>query len=115
MDPMETLGVFGDFDPTQYDGEARARWGNTNAYRASARRTKSYAKADWEKIRDQNRAVDVKLISAFDRGIASDANEAMSIAEEARQIIDQAFYPCSLEMHRPATSRLSIALGTRQR
>ena len=44
--------------------------------------------------------MDVKLISAFDRGIASDANEAMSIAEEARQIIDQAFYPCSLEMHR---------------
>jgi len=99
MDPKEMLSVFGDFDPAEYEAEARARWGNSNAYRESAQRTKSYSKSDWERICDRNKAIDESLVAAFDRGIAADAPEAMDIAEEARLVIDRNFYSCSHEMH----------------
>lgn len=34
----------------QYADEARARWGETDAYKESERRTASYGKADWQEI-----------------------------------------------------------------
>ena len=51
MTNEEMLEAFGDFDPSQYEEEARRRWGDTDAYRESARRTAGYRKADWEQIR----------------------------------------------------------------
>ena len=34
--------MFEGFDPTEYEDEARERWGHTDAYRESARRTQAY-------------------------------------------------------------------------
>ncbi|MGI9609307.1 MAG: TipAS antibiotic-recognition domain-containing protein, partial [Acidimicrobiia bacterium] len=42
--------VFGDFDPSEYADEAEQRWGDSDAYRESARRTASYTKDDWTDI-----------------------------------------------------------------
>src|SRR5579859_2858192 len=39
--------LFDGFDPSAYEAEAEARWGQTGAYRESARRTKGYTKDDW--------------------------------------------------------------------
>jgi DNA-binding transcriptional MerR regulator len=99
MRPEEMFEVFGDFDPSQYEAEVKQRWGNTDAYRESARRTSRYARKDWERIRDENAALMHRMIDAFDRGVAPKASEAMEIAEQARLAIDRAFYPCSHETH----------------
>ena len=71
--------MFGDFDPDEHAAEAEARWGDTDAYRESARRTAAYSKADWDRIKAEGMAVDA--------------------AEAHRRQIDGAFYPCSYEMH----------------
>ena len=39
---MTPRSMFEDFDPTPYEQEARERWGHTDAYRESARRTAGY-------------------------------------------------------------------------
>jgi DNA-binding transcriptional MerR regulator len=44
--------IFQGFDPDKYADETKQRWGNTEAYKVSARRTKSYKEADWKKLRD---------------------------------------------------------------
>jgi len=99
MPPEEMLDVFGDFDPTRYRDEVEERWGETEAYRESARRTRTYTRDDWRRIRDENESLLDRLVDALDRGVHPTDAEAMDLAEEARLAIDRAFYPCSREMH----------------
>ena len=42
---QQEMTMFTDFDPAAYEGEARERWSDTEAYRESARRTASYGDA----------------------------------------------------------------------
>jgi MerR family transcriptional regulator, thiopeptide resistance regulator len=99
LTPQERLEVFGDFDPDAHAGEVQERWGDTDAYRESARRTARYTKADWERIKAEGGAVLERLAAAVLAGQPADGPEAMDAAEAHRRQIDAAFYPCSYEMH----------------
>jgi len=46
MSKEEMFEVFGKFDPAEYEDEAKQRWGDTDAYKESARRTARYSKED---------------------------------------------------------------------
>ncbi len=99
MTKEEMFDVFGDFDPAQYEGEVKERWGGTDAYRESVRRTRRYTKEDWACFKAEGEAQMARMLELFDAGVAPDAPEAMDVAEEARLQIDRWFYPCSREMH----------------
>jgi len=43
---MDVKVTFDGFDPTEPEAEAQARWGDSDAYRESARRTKRYGPAE---------------------------------------------------------------------
>ena len=45
LTPEERFEVFGALDPEQYADEAEERWGDTDAYAESQRRTSRYSKA----------------------------------------------------------------------
>jgi DNA-binding transcriptional MerR regulator len=95
----DMFDVFDGFDPSEYEQEVQERWGNTDAYKESARRTKSYTKSDWERFKAEQEANGARMIALFEGGAAPDSPEAMDIAEEARLLIDSWFYPLSHEMH----------------
>lgn len=99
MSEEEMFEVFGDFDPKQYEDEAQQRWGDTDAYKESARRTKRYTKADWQRFKDEGEAQMARMVELFDAGVSPDDERAMDVAEAARLQIDQWFYPCSKQMH----------------
>jgi len=99
MDEKDMFEVFGDEDPRQYADEARERWGETDAYKVSARRAASHSKEDWLRIKAEQEAIEAGLAAAMHAGLPADSPEAMALAERARLAIDQAFYPCSHEMH----------------
>ncbi len=99
MSDEELFEVFGDFDPSEYEDEARERWGGTAAYRESARRTKGYTKDDWERFKREGDAVVEELATLMDEGVAADDARAMDAAERHRLQIDRWFYPCPHEMH----------------
>lgn len=99
MTKEEMFEVFGDFDPTQYEDEVKERWGDTEAYKESARRTKSYTKQDWQRIKNEGETQLEKMVELFDQGVEPSDARAMDIAEEARLSIDRNFYPCSHNMH----------------
>ncbi|MHB1477491.1 MAG: MerR family transcriptional regulator, partial [Coriobacteriia bacterium] len=42
MTKEEMFEVFGDFDPAEYEEEVQERWGQSDAYKESARRTAKY-------------------------------------------------------------------------
>ncbi len=98
LDPEEIFEVFGDADPRQYADEAEARWGETDAYRESHRRTTAYTKEDW--LRQKSEAADLlnEFAACLDAGLPADDARAMAAAEAHRQGIDSWFYPCSHEM-----------------
>jgi DNA-binding transcriptional MerR regulator len=99
LTPEERFEVFADFDPDQHTAEVEKRWGDTDAYRESARRTRSYTKADWQRIKAEGQAATDKLVAAMQAALPADSPEAMDGAEAHRLQIDRAFYPCSYEMH----------------
>lgn len=99
MDAKDMFEAFGDFDPKEYEKEAEERWGGTDAYAESRRRTKRYTKQDWIEIRAEADAVTAALAALLDEGVSPEDPRAMDLAEEHRLQIDRRFYPCSREMH----------------
>jgi len=82
-----------------HEREARERWGQTTAYRESARRTKAYGDAEWSEIRSESEAIEQGFAHALAAGEPPDGDRAIDLAEAARMHIDRWFYPCSREMH----------------
>lgn len=96
---MSGHDFFNGFNPAQYEDEAKERWGETDAYRESAKRTKRYGPSQWGEIKDEQAAIYADALAALQAGVAADAPEAMAIAERHRRSIERWFYPCSTEMH----------------
>ena len=99
MSNEDMLGVFGDFHPAEHEEEARTRWGDTDAYQESARRTARYTKADWEQLKLESAAVDQAFLELMAAGVAPDSPEAMEAAERHRSHISKWFYECTREIH----------------
>jgi DNA-binding transcriptional MerR regulator len=100
LTPEERFEVFGDFDPDRHAAEVQERWGNTDAHRESARRTASYTKADWERMKAESGEPVDALVAALRAGRPAESTEAMDAAEGHRQHISRWFYDCTYEIHR---------------
>lgn len=92
--------LFDGFDPSQYEDEARARWGHTDAYAESARRTKGYSTEDWVRIQRETDELMQRIAALRAAGASPSDPAAMDLAEEHRQQIDRFYYPCRHEIHR---------------
>src|SRR3954449_3683145 len=99
LTPEERFEVFGEHDPAQYDAEVEERWGETEAYAQSKRRTAAYTKEDWLRIKAEGADVEAGFAAALRDGVPADSDRAMDIAEEHRQQISRNFYDCPPEMH----------------
>ncbi|MFC9130667.1 MerR family transcriptional regulator [Streptomyces sp. NPDC057099] len=99
LTPEEKFEVFGDLDPDQYEDEVRERWGDTDAYRQSQRRTASYTKEDWKRLNEQMGAIHLRMADLMTDGTPPDSAPAMDTAEEHRRFIAGTYYDCSHEMH----------------
>lgn len=82
-----------------YANETKERWGDTDTYKESARRTSAYSEADWERMQIEARAAVDILLHAMKAGDAPDSEAAMAGAEAHRLHIDKWFYPVTYEMH----------------
>ncbi|WP_029430205.1 MerR family transcriptional regulator [Blastococcus sp. URHD0036] len=99
LTPEERFEVFGDRDPAQYGEEVEARWGDTEAYAQSTRRTAAYGKDDWLRIKAEGDDLVRRMAEALRSGVAPDSADAMDLAEEHRQQITANFYDCPPEIH----------------
>lgn len=86
-------------DHAHYQDEIRERWDDTEAYRESMRRTRSYRVEDWAVMRQESDALLGEMVALVARGLRPDAPEALALAERHRFQIDPWFYPCHPEMH----------------
>jgi DNA-binding transcriptional MerR regulator len=103
MNPSAGEGLFDawkDFKQEDYEAEAEQRWGDTEAFKESKRRTARYTKQDWELIKREAAAVMQGLCDQMIAGTAPDAPAAMDAAEAHRAHVTRWFYPCSPAIHR---------------
>lgn len=99
MSNEDMLGVFGDFDPSEHEQEARERWGHSDAFKESTRRTAGYGVKDWQQMGRESDEIDLALVALMDAGVDPGAPEAMDLAERHRAHITKWFYECTYEIH----------------
>ena len=99
LTPEERFEVFGEHDPAQYDAEVEERWGETDAYAHSKRKTAAYTKDDWVRIKAEGEDIEARFAAALQSGVPADSAQAMDLAEEHRQQISRNFYDCPPGMH----------------
>lgn len=94
---------FKPFDHSEYDAmrdqyaeEAKARWGNTDAYRQSAKRAAKWTEADKARLQKESN----EIFSAFAALAGTDPADARVQALVARwkSFISESYYDCSNEM-----------------
>ncbi len=100
LTPEEQLAVFGDQPVTEWAQEAERRWGDSDTYRQSRRRTSAYTREDWERITASAADLERRLAQAMAGGEAPTGGPAMDLAEEHRLAIHHTYYDCGYEMHR---------------
>jgi DNA-binding transcriptional MerR regulator len=100
LTPQEQLEVFGEnWLGEEYAAEAEQRWGDTDAWAQSSRRSAALSKQDWVDIKADQEAVEAELAAALRDGVPAGDERAMDLAERHRLSIER-FYDCSSAMHR---------------
>ncbi|WP_405491558.1 MerR family transcriptional regulator [Streptomyces sp. NBC_00096] len=99
LTPEEKFEVFGDKDPEQYAEEAERRWGGTDTYAESQRRSAGHTKDDWQRMQDQAADWGARYRALMEAGESAGGERAMDLAEEHRLHICTWFYDCSYEIH----------------
>ena len=81
-----------------YQEEARARWGDTEAYRESQRRTAAYTEADWASLTAEMEEIFAGFSRLLQAGEAPESPAAAALVARWQAFISEHYYPCSDEM-----------------
>jgi MerR family transcriptional regulator, thiopeptide resistance regulator len=100
LTPEERFELFGDFDVDGHAAEAKKRWGETDAYKESRRRTARYSADDWRAIKSEAGEIEAGFATLLSAGDPAEGERAMDLAERHRLHIGRWFYQCSTEAHR---------------
>ena len=99
MNYEEKLEVFGDFDPTEYEDEAKERWGDTDAYKQSVKRTSRYTKEDWLRNKAEVSEIYAAFVALMNDAVSPASDQAAEVVERHRAHISEWYYDCSKEIH----------------
>jgi hypothetical protein len=99
MDTDDMAEVSGDFDPRAFEAEAEERWGGTEAYAESARRTKRYTKDDWQQIKVEAAEITAGFVEALERGLEPGDPAVQAVVERHWQHLERWFYTPTPEMY----------------
>jgi DNA-binding transcriptional MerR regulator len=82
---------------SEYAEEAERRWGETDAWQQSQRRSATFDKAQWQRIKDDGDALLADLAAALRAGVEPGTEPANALAERHRASIE-VFYDCDHAM-----------------
>lgn len=96
----ENLGVFSKKDiiskQKAYKSEVKEKYGDTQYYEASQKRTKNYTKEDWHRVQDKSNRIFDELYTLIDEPVNNP--EVQKLVSKWRQFITQNFYECDLSI-----------------
>ncbi|GGL06525.1 MerR family transcriptional regulator [Nocardia jinanensis] len=94
----QQIRLFGEQWQPSWAGEARARWGDTAQWAQYAERAANRDAADWQRIAEDVRALEVDLAAARRAGVLPGSAAADALAERHRASIG-VYFDCTVEMH----------------
>ncbi len=79
----------------KYETEVREKWGETEAYREHAEKTKEYSREKWNAVTDGLDAVFGEFAVCMESGAVPDSAEAQGLAAKLQAYITKNFYTCT--------------------
>ena len=98
---MKGENVMSAFDNSKFDAykaEARQRWGNTDAYREHAERTKNYSKTKWKELAGEMNEIFAEFALCMKNGETPDSAEVQNLVKALQDHITGNYYPCTNEI-----------------
>ena len=83
---------------TNYETEARSRWGTTDAYREHEPKTKNYRKEKWASANDGMMAIFAEFASCKESGAGADSVNAQALVAKIQAHITENYYTCTDEI-----------------
>ena len=83
---------------SNYENEARFRWGDTDAYREHEQKTKNYSKEKWAEINDGLMAIFAEFAACKASGASTDSAEAQALVAKLQAYITANYYTCTDEI-----------------
>ena len=81
-----------------YQDEARARYGNTDAYREHEEKTKNYTKEKWAEANEGLMAILGEFADCKNSGVSADSAEAQALVAKLQAHITANYYTCTDEI-----------------
>ena len=81
-----------------YESEARARWGNTDACREHEQKTKNYTKEKWVEANNGLMAIFAEFAACKTSGASADSSEAQALVAKLQAHITANYYNCTDEI-----------------
>ena len=81
-----------------YESEARARWGNTDAYREHEQKTKNYTKEKWAEANDGMMAIFAEFAACKGSGKNADSDDVQALVAKLQVHITANYYTCTDEI-----------------
>ena len=83
---------------TNYETEARTRWGATDAYREYEQKAKNYTKEQWAEANDGMMAIFAEFAACKQSGVDASSNEAQALVAKLQSHITANYYTCTDEI-----------------
>ncbi len=102
MNDRAMFEVFDETSPEEHQSraaEAEERWGDTDQWATSRRRTSEYTTDDWVTIKAEQAEREEAIAQVLRAGDPAESEGAMDAAEGLRLHIERWYYPCSHDMH----------------
>lgn len=87
-------------DSRRLQNEARRRWGDTETYRESERRTSKYTQKDFEAAKKDQETATEMFVQAFGNSLPVQSEHTQNAVRAHREAITKWFYPCSVQMQK---------------
>lgn len=96
---MTAKEYFKGFDESQYEEEARERWGKTTQYAESQKKWASYSKEEKEAIKAEGEDLTNRMVSK-DPNVSPDDPDVQAAVGEYHTYINKYFYSCEVDFLR---------------
>jgi ElaB/YqjD/DUF883 family membrane-anchored ribosome-binding protein len=84
----------------RYKQDAKERWGHTEAYKESERRTAKFTKEDWDRIKAEIDDIFKTLGDLMEQGKEPSDDEVQQQIKRWYDHINETYYSCPVEMFR---------------
>ena len=95
---MKGENIMKAFDNTEFDkykAEAKEKWGNTDAYKEHAEKTKNYSKDKWNNVIGTMNDLMAEFALCMKNGVNPNSAEAQNLVKKLQEHITENYYNCT--------------------